>query len=183
MVAPIPEHKFSRLVRFHGCVLRPTAKEYEIVTKEGQFVCSIAISHKKGGKRDDRSLENGRRPSPQNQREWQSGAEQNDAQLDVEFDAKPFVQPSGKADYIGNQETERQGHERRFDVVMLRFIPVARGNDRNRENIDQSERQNKCLRPLSNQRRGDSERRGESCKLRRVPPGVRGQLSGELGEG
>jgi hypothetical protein len=52
MVAPIPEHEFGRLVREHGCILRPTAKEFEIVTKEGQFVCSLAISHKKRGRRE-----------------------------------------------------------------------------------------------------------------------------------
>ena len=52
MVAPIPEHKFNRLVRDHDCILRPTSKEYEILTRDGQFVCSVAISHKKGGKRE-----------------------------------------------------------------------------------------------------------------------------------
>lgn len=52
MVAPLPEHKFNRLVREYGCILLPTSKEYEIITKDGQFVCSIAISHKKGSKRE-----------------------------------------------------------------------------------------------------------------------------------
>lgn len=56
MPAPMPEHAFRRLVSQQGCVMKKTSKEYEILTKEGKFICNLAVSHGRGRRREVRPI-------------------------------------------------------------------------------------------------------------------------------
>lgn len=56
MLAPIPFHKFRRLVMDHGCYVEQSGKEWIVRAQcDGTVVSRFAVSHKKGGRREVKS--------------------------------------------------------------------------------------------------------------------------------
>ena len=67
--------------------------------------------------RDDRGLQDRHRARPDDQRERQCRAQQDDAGLDVELDAEAGIEPARQADDFEISKAEHERHQRRLEIV------------------------------------------------------------------
>lgn len=47
MIAPMPFHRFKRLVRQYGCSVEKTRKEWRVIDGDGKPICNFAVTHGK----------------------------------------------------------------------------------------------------------------------------------------
>jgi hypothetical protein len=96
-------------------------------------------NNQESGNGNDGGLDNSHRPGPDDQGERQGGPQQDDTCLDVVFHPETRVHPFRQANQVGDQHAQDQGHQRRFQVVMVGLIPGADHKNDDGEYINEDE--------------------------------------------